>query len=332
MTESNEPYTTYHMKTNTKEKPQHTTSRWRRGLTAVIAMTLILVTGRLIVRAVEQVTITAWVRDTIVVFDGHTFPLAYVQIKDGTTVVGTTTADGNGDFYKEIKAVSGGVHTFNVTSTDGDGTETGPASYTIDVPPQTTTTISNILVPSTLYIDETSLQINDTFTPRGSAYKGSTIEIYANGSKIGEATTSSNGTWSKNLTANFGAGTFTITVIVVNGGNQSEPSKGININVATAPTPTPTVTPTPKPTSTPTPTPKTTTTPQPTPTPKPTATPTPTPKSCRRSDLNCDTKVNLVDFSILLYHWGTNHAVADINKDGNVNLTDFSIMLYDWTG
>ncbi len=316
-----------------KKNTQHTKpSRQRAGLIAVVALLFFVAIGHLVIGADNDVTITAWVRDTIVVFDGHTFPLAYVKIKDGTSVVGTTTADSDGNFHKEIKAVSGGTHTFNVTSTDGDSTETGPASYTLDVNPQTTTTISNILVPSTLYIDKTSLAINETFTPRGSAYKGSTIEIYANGSKIGETTTSSNGTWSKNISADFGTGTFTITVIVVNGGNQSDSSKGINITVAAAPTPTPTVTPTPKPTNTPTPTPKTTTTPQPTPTPAPTITPSPTPKSCRRSDLNCDTKVNLVDFSILLYHWGTNHAVADINKDGHVNLTDLSIMLFDWTG
>jgi hypothetical protein len=50
------------------------------------------------------------------------------------------------------------------------------------------------------------------------------------------------------------------------------------------------------------------------------------------ADLNNDGKVNLVDFSILLYHWGTDHAIADLNSDGRVNLTDFSILLFNWTG
>ena len=54
--------------------------------------------------------------------------------------------------------------------------------------------------------------------------------------------------------------------------------------------------------------------------------------NCRRSDLNCDGSVNLTDFSILLYHWGTNHAIGDINADGMVGLIDFSIMMFDWTG
>lgn len=54
--------------------------------------------------------------------------------------------------------------------------------------------------------------------------------------------------------------------------------------------------------------------------------------SGKRSDLNGDGKVNLVDFSILLSKWDTADTRADINADGKVNLADFSIMLFDWTG
>lgn len=54
------------------------------------------------------------------------------------------------------------------------------------------------------------------------------------------------------------------------------------------------------------------------------------------SDLNRDGFVNLIDFSILLFHWGTDGAdsdpPADINLSGNVDLTDFSIMIFNWTG
>ena len=54
--------------------------------------------------------------------------------------------------------------------------------------------------------------------------------------------------------------------------------------------------------------------------------------TCKGADLNHDGKVNLIDFSILLFYWGTNNACADQNHDGKVNLTDFSILLYNWTG
>ena len=54
------------------------------------------------------------------------------------------------------------------------------------------------------------------------------------------------------------------------------------------------------------------------------------------ADLNRDGKVNLVDFSILLFWWnsdgGNSDPSADINGDGKVTLTDFSIQLFNWTG
>jgi len=54
------------------------------------------------------------------------------------------------------------------------------------------------------------------------------------------------------------------------------------------------------------------------------------------SDLSRDGKVNLIDFSILLFWWnsdgGNSNPPADINQDGKVSLTDFSIMVFNWTG
>lgn len=51
----------------------------------------------------------------------------------------------------------------------------------------------------------------------------------------------------------------------------------------------------------------------------------------RPSDLNADKKVDLVDWSILLYNWGKpKNPKADINDDGVVDLVDVSIMLYWW--
>jgi len=57
---------------------------------------------------------------------------------------------------------------------------------------------------------------------------------------------------------------------------------------------------------------------------------------CGRSDLNCDSKVNLIDFSILLFYWDltdySKNPRVDIDKNGDIGLKDLSIMLYDWTG
>jgi hypothetical protein len=60
-------------------------------------------------------------------------------------------------------------------------------------------------------------------------------------------------------------------------------------------------------------------------------------KVCKKPDLNCDKKVNLIDFSILAYWYKrplTKEAKqkVDLNGDGKVDLVDFSIMAYYWTG
>ena len=59
--------------------------------------------------------------------------------------------------------------------------------------------------------------------------------------------------------------------------------------------------------------------------------------SCSRYDLNCNGRINLVDFSILAYWWKrplTAEAKqrVDFNGDGKVDLIDFSILAYHWTG
>lgn len=54
------------------------------------------------------------------------------------------------------------------------------------------------------------------------------------------------------------------------------------------------------------------------------------------SDLNRDGKIDLIDFSILIFWWqtagGDSDPPADISGNGKVSLEDFSILLFNWTG
>jgi hypothetical protein len=62
----------------------------------------------------------------------------------------------------------------------------------------------------------------------------------------------------------------------------------------------------------------------------------PAPAACNHPpDVNHDTRINLVDFSIMAFWW--RRAVLpdnanDLNCDNVVNLADFSILAYHWTG
>jgi hypothetical protein len=53
-----------------------------------------------------------------------------------------------------------------------------------------------------------------------------------------------------------------------------------------------------------------------------------------RGDLNCDTRVNLIDFSIMAYWYRKiiPPTIIDFNSDGKISIVDFSIMAFNWTG
>ncbi len=58
--------------------------------------------------------------------------------------------------------------------------------------------------------------------------------------------------------------------------------------------------------------------------------------NAQSTDLNHDGRINIIDFSVLMYWWNTKSqqglTAADINGDGKVNIIDFSILLFQWTG
>lgn len=68
--------------------------------------------------------------------------------------------------------------------------------------------------------------------------------------------------------------------------------------------------------------------------------PPPPPKPIREvefspADVNADGRVDIVDFSILMFHWLTPDGLertSDFNSDGVVNIFDLSIMFFYWTG
>lgn len=55
--------------------------------------------------------------------------------------------------------------------------------------------------------------------------------------------------------------------------------------------------------------------------------------NCTIADFNCDTHVNLLDLSILIYYIGQTGPTIDLydlNNDNRVGLVDISIMFYYW--
>ncbi|UXN09362.1 Ig-like domain-containing protein [Bartonella sp. HY328] len=169
-----------------------------------------------------------------------------ITIKDGDTVIGTTTVEPDGSWSFTPPALSEGNHSITVTVTDLAGNESKP-SPSFDL----TVDTSNVEVSFSHFVDNVgSIQgnvdingVSDDRTPVmvGNATANTTITIsYINGDGekiiVGVTTADSNGAWTLTPTTEFSDGTYGFTAEAVNAaGTKDDAYFNIEID-ATAPT------------------------------------------------------------------------------------------------
>ena len=237
-----------------------------------------------------------------ITLSGYTSPGAFVTVLEGASVVSTGTSTGNGFFSFPLTGLNPGDHTFQVSSTDALSRTTSQSVVETFLLTSSVTTVSNLLLSPTLSLDKTSITPGETLTISGLARPSSQVDIFTE-SPLSNYTvdTDSNGAYSLTLqssdTQGYVVGQHRVyTIVEDSNGNQSLVSPTVNFTVVSA---------------------------------NDTGGNNPAPTcNISQGDLNCDGKTNLTDFSILLFHWKTNHRVADINGDNIVNLLDFSIMMF----
>ena len=231
---------------------------------------------------------------------GYTAPNAFVTITENGSVAGTSVAAANGFFSFPLNGMDAGSHTYSVSSVDQQNSATSETLISLFLTASTLTSVSNVILSPSFSIDKAMLAPGDVLTLSGMGKPSSQINIFTESPlKSYGTTTNANGIWSFPLsgteTASYNPGQYRGYANIQDaGGNQSIASLTRNF-VVTSP-----------------------------------ADLNNPPPACDIShgNLNCDGVVDLTDFSILLYHFNTNHKVADINSDGVVDLTDFSIMMY----
>ncbi|MBB3117726.1 Ig-like domain-containing protein [Pseudoduganella violacea] len=135
---------------------------------------------------------------------------------DGTTVLGSTTANGSGAWNITSSALSNGTHTVTVKQTDAAG-NTSPASAGLSLSIDTSTPAAPPLPALATASDSGTLGdliTNDsTPTVTGTGTAGHTVTLYdSDGSTVlGTATVAGNGSWSITSSA-LGDGTHNLTV------------------------------------------------------------------------------------------------------------------------
>jgi dockerin type I repeat protein len=229
---------------------------------------------------------------------GSAGPGTFITFTENGTVIGTDTAGDGGLFSKYMTGISPGTHTFSMYGVDSSNRTTSILDITADTPIYQETTIEDLLMSPTIEIDSSSITQGDDLVSEGTAIIDGDLSIFTEPQlRTYYATASAVGAWDYTITntSEYIPGDYHIyTLVQNNGGSQSLFSNALQFTVTSS-----------------------------------TGGGNPT-CDISQGDLNCDGYINLTDFSILMYYWGTSNAAADINEDSAVNLTDFSIMMYYW--
>ncbi len=236
---------------------------------------------------------------TRVVLEGKAYPGASINVLKDGTIVGVIQATQSADFTYETSDVTAGATTFGFWATDSLGLRSITFTTTFQVSQNAVTTVSNVFLPPTIDVRTRKVKVTDLLDAFGATAPSAKVSLYVDKEKNPRsvATSSSAGLWGANMPA-LGLqdeAFHSVKAIFEQFGVGDQAKSGFSqaVNFYVGL--------------------------------RDVATP-------KNGDMNGDGKVNLVDFSILLFHFGTDHEIADLNADGKVNLTDFSILLFNWTG
>ena len=237
--------------------------------------------------------------DTKVIIMGKSYPHADVHILVDGKVIGIVKTDAKADFYFETDDVSSGVVSFSFWSEDSLGLKSTLLSLTFRVISGAVTTITGVYIAPTIDISENSVRKGEDIKIYGETIPDTEVYIHINSEEehVKETESLEDGKWelvfnTEPLEEDFHTAKALFQVAVAGNVIKSGFSKSVSFYVGKVGGE----------------------------------------AVCPGADLNGDARVNLVDFSILLFWWDSDNECADQNQDGKVDLIDFSIMMFYWTG
>jgi Dockerin type I domain len=240
--------------------------------------------------------------DARVIISGYAFPNSTVTVLVDGKVVETVRAGSSATYSVTLDAIAKGVYTFGVYGEGPDKVKSSTFSTSFTVTGARTSELTNIHVPPSIKVTPDPVNPGETLTVSGYALPNSVVTLQNGKAKMKSASESTvtadgSGKWTTTLTtSNFSKGTYQIRAKSAQDGGVFTGYSGYTFYGVGEKAEGGTLS----------------------------------------ADLNRDGKINLIDFSILLFWWNTNGGdsdpSADINRDGRVTLTDFSILLFNWTG
>lgn len=240
--------------------------------------------------------------DGRVIISGHAYPGVEVTILVDGNFYETIDANGEGSFSTTLDEIGRGVYTFGVYAEDDEGNMSSTFSTSFTVTGARTSALGNVNIAPTILVTPDPVDPNSTVTFSGFALPDATVYIEngqlnaTNPSQELTVTSDSDGQWSLDVPTDNWP-RDTYQVRAYSEQDDGEETQFSDYTFYGV------------------------------------GQDADVPIS---ADLNQDGSVNLIDFSILLFWWGTDGGAsfppADINGDSTVSLTDFSILLFNWTG
>ncbi|MEK9158195.1 MAG: dockerin type I domain-containing protein [Patescibacteria group bacterium] len=241
-------------------------------------------------------TPTPLVGDGVVTITGIAYPKATITFYVDSVAVSSIQAGTNANFQATLSNLPTGSRMIGVGSQDPNGRKSLTVSFTVTLNANTTVALSDVLLPPTIDISAFQLARGDNLKIFGQAQPVSEVDIRVYSTEI----TNKIGADAE------GAYAYNFDTKPLAEDYHTTKSRAVITNVGA------------------------------------------TPFSQllqftlgkvfrgRTADLNKDGKINIIDFSMLLYWWGTSDSrglsIADVNQDGKINIIDFSVLLYQWTG
>lgn len=236
---------------------------------------------------------------TEVTLQGKAYPNVTVNVLEDGEAVGTVRTNSRGEFLFNTDTEPGTV-SYSFWANDTYGIRSSTFTTTFDATQGAVTNVSGILLPPTIRADKTQVNPGETITFTGHAAPSASVEVLiGNNLRTLTATSDTSGAWSVALTTTgITPASYTAKARYIEGSGalKRESTYGSVLQLAIGVEG----------------------------------------KVASNADLNRDGKVNLIDFSILVFWWGSpggnSNPPADINGNARVGLEDFSILLFNWTG
>lgn len=237
------------------------------------------------------------------VFKGYAYPGSTISVIKNGLPLNVLPANPDGTFEVPVHNIRPGTYTFSIQAKDSNQLTSSAVTKTIIILSGIATEIEGIFIPPTITTDKIEVKKGDVITFSGKSVPLSQVYLTIftkNGITTG-VTSQKDGSWTYQLqTKNMELGNYDSKALEKLNGETSLYSTNLLFTVGT------------------------------------------TNKvrvanvvsSKNRCDLNNDTRVNLLDFSIMAF-WYKRIGFplkVDLNTDGKINLTDLSILAYCWTG